>query len=108
MNDLQDGPDERLLRLRSEQPGTHPATPVDVIQTQQDLLGNLLDDMWWDAAVLIPLDEAEQVLPEHLKDHADVLWQTLSATWRMRMWRTDKLTLPFIPSCVKWSRRDTT
>ena len=87
----------------------HPATPVNVVQTQQDLLCNLLDDMWWDAAVLIPLDEAEQVLPEHLKDHADVLRENhVRELSILREAEPGRLTLPFIPSCVKWSNKETT
>lgn len=48
------------------------ADPVHVIQTQQNLLRDLLDDRGRDALGLVPLDESQEVLAEHLEDHADV------------------------------------
>jgi len=43
------------------------------IQTQQDLLRDLLDERKRKAAAeVMPLDETEQRLSQHLEDHADV------------------------------------
>lgn len=48
------------------------ALAVNVIETNEDLLGDALDDMQWDAAVLIALDEVEEVASKHLEHHANV------------------------------------
>lgn len=48
------------------------ALPVQVIQAEQNLLGDLLDKRHGDAAMIPPLDEAQQVLAQHLKHHAHV------------------------------------
>lgn len=48
------------------------ALAVQVVQAQQHLLRDLLDQRHRDAAVVPALDEAQQVLPEHLKHHAHV------------------------------------
>lgn len=48
------------------------AAPVHVVQPKQDLLRDLPDKRSWNALCLMPLDEAEQILPENLEDHADV------------------------------------
>lgn len=47
-------------------------TPVHVIETQQNLLGNLLADTHRHALVLVPLDQTEEVFSEHFKYHANV------------------------------------
>lgn len=46
---------------------------VQVVQTEQDLFGDLLDDMLWDTSMLIALDQTEQVLAQDFKDHTDVV-----------------------------------
>lgn len=48
------------------------AAAVHVIETEQDLFGDLLAEMHGYAFVLMALDETEQVLSEDLEDHADV------------------------------------
>ena len=48
------------------------ATPVHIIETQQNLLCNLLADAHGHTLVLMPLDKTEKVLSEHLKNHANV------------------------------------
>ena len=50
----------------------NPATPVHVIKAEEDLLRNLLDQMHWNALVLMTLDQAQQVLPKDLENHADM------------------------------------
>lgn len=45
---------------------------VEVVQAEQHLLGDLAHNVFGDASVLITLDQAEQVLAEHLKHHAHV------------------------------------
>ena len=49
-----------------------PTTPMHVVEPEQDLLRDLLDEVHGHALVLMPLDEAEEVLSEDLEDHADV------------------------------------
>lgn len=48
------------------------ALAVDIVEAEEDLLGDLLADVIGHAAVVIPLDQSEQVFSEHLKHHADV------------------------------------
>jgi len=48
------------------------ALAVQVVQAEQHLLGDLLDQRHGDAAVVPALDQAQQVLTQHLEDHADV------------------------------------
>jgi len=48
------------------------AFAVEVVEAKEDLLCDLLDQGHGDAAVVPPLDQAQQVLAQHLKDHADV------------------------------------
>lgn len=48
------------------------ALAVEIVEAEEDLLGDLLDEGHGDAAVVPALDEAEEVLAEDLKDHADV------------------------------------
>lgn len=48
------------------------AFAVQVVQAQQHLLGDLLDQRHGDAAVVPALDEAQQVLAQHLEHHAHV------------------------------------
>jgi hypothetical protein len=48
------------------------ALGVQVVETEQYLFGDLLDDVLGDTAVLIPLDQPEEVFAEHLEYHADV------------------------------------
>ena len=45
---------------------------MHIIQPQQYLLRNLLHDMHRDALILVPPDQAEEILAEDLEDHADV------------------------------------
>ena len=37
-------------------------TPVNVVQTKEDLFRYLLNDMWGNTAVLIPLYQAQEIL----------------------------------------------
>jgi len=46
---------------------------MDVVEAEKHLSCDLLDDMFRNASILIPLDEAQQVFSEDFKDHADVL-----------------------------------
>lgn len=50
----------------------NPATPVHVIEAEEDLLRDLLDQMHWNALVLMTLDQAQEILPEDLENHADM------------------------------------
>ena len=45
---------------------------MHVIQTQQNLLRDLLNQMHGDALVLMAPDEPQKIFTEHLKDHANV------------------------------------
>ena len=47
-------------------------TPVHIIETQQNLLGNLLADVHGHTLVLMPLDQTEEIFPEHFEYHANV------------------------------------
>jgi hypothetical protein len=47
-------------------------TPMHVVQAKEDLLCNLLNEVHGDALVLMSLDQAEQILAQDLKNHADV------------------------------------
>ena len=48
------------------------ATPVHIIETQQDLLRNLLADTHGHTLVLMPFDQTEKVFSEHFENHANV------------------------------------
>ena len=48
------------------------ATPMHIIETQQNLLRNLLADSHGDAFVLMPLDQTEEVFSKHFEHHANV------------------------------------
>lgn len=52
---------------------TYPTTPMDVVEAEEDLSCDLFDDMFGNTSILIPLDEAQQVFSEDLKNHAYVL-----------------------------------
>lgn len=45
---------------------------VQVIEPQQDLFRDLLDDVRGNPSMLVPLDQAQQVLAQHLEHHANV------------------------------------
>ena len=47
-------------------------TPVHVIETQQNLLRDLLADAHGHTLVLMPLDQTEEVFSEHFEHHTDV------------------------------------
>ena len=49
---------------------------MHVIQPQQNLLRNLLHEMHRYSLILVPFDETEEILAQHLKDHAhvDAIW----------------------------------
>ena len=47
-------------------------TSVHIIETQQNLLRDLFADGHGHSLVLMPLDQAKEVLSEHLEDHANV------------------------------------
>jgi hypothetical protein len=62
--------DQHVLRFEI---GVNDATfSVDVIETEQHLLGDLFANVIWDTSMVISLDQAEQVLAENFKDHAHV------------------------------------
>lgn len=48
------------------------ALTVQVVQPEEDLLGDLLDQRHGDAPVVPSLDQAQQVLSQHFEHHADV------------------------------------
>ena len=48
------------------------ATPVHIIETQQNLLRDLLADVHGHTLVLMPLDQTEEVFSKHLEHHANV------------------------------------
>ena len=48
------------------------ALGVQIVETHEHLLGDLLDNMLRNASMLIPLDQAKQVLAEHLEYHTYV------------------------------------
>ena len=58
----------------------HAATAMHVVESQQHLFGDLLDEVERHALVLVPADEAEEVLTENLEDHADMcaVWSTMA------------------------------
>lgn len=45
---------------------------MEIVESQQDLFGDLLDKIHRNAAVVPPLDQAEQVLAQNLENHANV------------------------------------
>ena len=47
-------------------------TTVHVVEAEEDLFGDLLDEVHGHALVLMAFDQAQQVLAEHLEHHADV------------------------------------
>jgi len=49
------------------------AFPVEVVEAQQDLFGDLFDERDGNAPVVPLLDEAQKVLSEHLEDHTHVV-----------------------------------
>ncbi len=50
----------------------HPSLPVHVVQPNEHLLRQVAHHGDGNAPVVKPLDEGQQVLPEHLKDEANV------------------------------------
>lgn len=48
------------------------ATPVHIIEPEQDLLRDLSAEVHGDTFVLMPFDETEQVFSKDLKYHANV------------------------------------
>lgn len=48
------------------------ATPVHIIEAQQNLLRNLLADGHGYTLVLMPLDQTKKIFSKDLKDHTDV------------------------------------
>ena len=62
--------DQDIFRF---QVGVDDATlAVEIVQAEQDLLGDLLDQRHGDAPMVPALDQAQQVFPEHFEDHADM------------------------------------
>lgn len=47
-------------------------TPVHIVETQQNLLRNLLTDVHGHTLVLMSLDQAEKVFSKHFEHHANV------------------------------------
>lgn len=45
---------------------------VHVVQTKQDLLSYLFDEIHGNAFVLVSSDETQKILPQNFKNHADV------------------------------------
>lgn len=45
---------------------------MQIVQPEQDLFRDLLDDMCRDSSMLVPLDQPQQVLSQHLEHHANV------------------------------------
>jgi hypothetical protein len=82
--------DEHVLGL---QIGMDNATfVVQVVETEEDLLGDLLDDVLRHASVLIPFYQAEQVLTQHLEDHTYV--RTVRACMPEVVHQPDNVTPP--------------
>lgn len=50
----------------------HPTIPMHIIEAEQNLLCDLLDEVHRHTFVLVTPDQAEEVLAEHLEDHADM------------------------------------
>jgi hypothetical protein len=48
------------------------ATPVHIIEAQQNLLRNLLADVHGYTLVLMSLDQTKKVFSEHFKNHANM------------------------------------
>ena len=49
-----------------------PALRMQIVQPEQDLFRDLLDDMCRNSSMLVPLDQPQQVLSQHLEHHAYV------------------------------------
>lgn len=49
-----------------------PATPVHVIEAEENLLRNLLDQRHWNTLVLVTFNQAQEILTENLENHADM------------------------------------
>lgn len=62
--------DEDVFRLKVRV--NDAALVMQIVKPLEDLLRDLLADSRRDAPVLVPLDEAQEVLAKDLKDHADV------------------------------------
>ena len=71
-HDLLDVADFNQNVLRLEVCVDHAACAMQEIQSQQELLGNLLDKHHGNAAVLVAADEREQVLAQNLENHANM------------------------------------
>ena len=48
------------------------AASMHVIQTEQDLLSYLFDELHGNAFILVSSDEAQKILPQNFKNHADM------------------------------------
>lgn len=48
------------------------ATPVHIIEAQQNLLRDMFAEEHGDTLVLMSLDQTKEVLPEHLKNHTNM------------------------------------
>jgi hypothetical protein len=49
-----------------------PTTTVHIVETKENLLCNLANEMLWDAFSLMTLDQAEEIFTEDFENHADV------------------------------------
>jgi len=49
-----------------------PATPMHVIESEEDLFSNLFDQMHGHTLILMSFDQTKQILAQHLENHADV------------------------------------
>ena len=47
-------------------------TKVHIVETKEDLLSNLANEMLWDAVSLMKLDQVEKVFTEDFENHADM------------------------------------
>lgn len=56
------------------------ATPVHIIEAQQNLLRNVLTNVHRYTLVLMSLDQTKEVFSEHFKNHAnvDTVWPFVS------------------------------
>jgi hypothetical protein len=49
-----------------------PTTTVHIVETKEDLLCDLANEMLWDAFSLMALDQPEEVFAKDFENHADV------------------------------------
>ena len=52
--------------------GVNDSTMVHIVETKEDLLYNLANEMLWDAVWLVTLDQVGKVFTEDFENNADV------------------------------------